>query len=90
MQKTALIVVIAAGILIILFAVVLFLVRQAALLPEAGPVIEPGDAVEELTEGTTISDIEKDLDLLLQEQRLLGDVEAELKPIEQELESEGL
>lgn len=87
-QKKALIIVIAVGILIVILAVVLFLVPRPT--PTEEQVQGPSDAVQELTEGTTASDIEKDLDALLQEEQVLGDLEAQLQQMEQELESEGL
>ena len=88
-QKTGLIIVIAIGLLIILLALVLFFVQKPTPLPELGPAIEPSDAVEELTEGTTITDIEQDLEALKQE-ALFGDLEAEVQGVDEELESEGL
>jgi len=87
-QKTGLIIVIAIGLLIILLALVLFFVQKPTPLPELGPT-ESRDAVEELTEGTTITDIEQDLEALKQE-TLFGDLEAEVQRVDEELESEGL
>jgi len=88
-QKTALTIVVAVGILIIVLAVVLFLVPRLTP-PEVQQLQESGDAVQELTEGTTASDIEEDLGALLQEEQVLGDLEAQLQQMQQELESEGL
>ena len=87
-QKTALIAVIAVGVLIVILAAVLFLVPKTSPLKEQ--VQEPADAVQELTEGTKGSDIAKDLEALLQEGQVLGDLEAQFQQLEQELEAEGL
>lgn len=87
-QKTAWIIVIAVAVLIIVAAVVLFLVPRPT--PTEVEVQEPANAVQELTEGTTASDIAKDLEALLQEEQVLGDIEAQLQQMEQQLQAEGL
>lgn len=56
-------------------------------IPEEAP---SANAVEKITEGTTGSDIEQDLDMLLQQENtILGDLEAEMQQLEQQLNAEG-
>lgn len=89
MNKNTLILVIVllAAFLIIVWAL---LTPRAATPPVLEPVTEATDAVEELTEGTAITDIEQDLEALLQEEAFLGDLEAELRQMDQQIEAEGL
>lgn len=89
MTKKALTIVIALAVLIIILLVLLFAVPRRAPLTTR-PTQETGNAVEELTEGTRGADIESDLNLLLQEKQFLGDIEAQLQQMEQELQTEGL
>lgn len=87
MNKKTLILIIVLGIAVIIL-VWLFLYPSPT---SKSPVVqEARDASEVITEGTTITDIEKDLEALLQEQQLLGDLEAQIQQMEKELQREGL
>jgi cell shape-determining protein MreC len=86
MKKKSLTILIVLVVLIVLALV--WLGGREAFVPGAtSPVDEPADAVEQVSPGTTITDIESDLNLLSEEEGVLGDLEAELRQLEEELEA---
>ncbi len=88
MKTITLIIIIALALALLILAWIFFTLPVATPVAEL-PLPETPDVVKELTEGTTITDIERDLETL-EKEALLGDVDTELQQAEQELQSEGL
>lgn len=87
MKTSTLIIVIAVVLAVLIIGWVVLTLPQVPRVAE--PLPEAPDAFQELTEGTTVSDIEQDLQLL-EAEALFGDLDEELLRLEQELEAEGL
>ena len=87
MKKTIIILVVIILAALILWWVLLNFVWTPSSVQ--APTSETRNAVQELTEGTTATDIEQDLQALEGEQ-LLGDIDEEVVQMEEQLQAEGL
>lgn len=64
-------------------------ISQTKTQTTSGPTTPtvPSDQVNQLTDDTTASAIESDLDFLSDEEKALGDLDAEIQKLEQELDA---
>jgi hypothetical protein len=91
MKTTTVIIIIALAVTALILALTM---AWIFFYPPVEPVLEPPllktpDAVQKITEGTTITDIERDLEML-QNEAILGNLEAQVQQMERELQLEGL